>query len=210
MEYRTYGGIDRQTRRLERRARLIQAGLELLGTRSSAPAGTRQICKVARVGTRYFYENFDDMDALCSALFESVADEIVSAGIAAVAQAPATLESKVSAAIRGVINVLIHDPRKMYVLYGQSLAFSVLAEGRCRLTSVVVKYIVDQVRLQETSQSRLLAAIRFCISGTTEILAAYIYNPHSTTCDEVIAACTDLCVASTSGFLDTTTNPPKF
>jgi AcrR family transcriptional regulator len=74
---RVYGGMSAAERRDERRQRLIDAGLELFGTRGVAAVGIVDICAEAGLIKRYFYENFASIDELAAAVFEQVTDRLV-------------------------------------------------------------------------------------------------------------------------------------
>ena len=62
-QVRPYRGIDAAERLAQRRARLIDAGLEILGAAPPARELTvRTICGGAGVAMRYFYESFTDRE----------------------------------------------------------------------------------------------------------------------------------------------------
>ena len=58
----------------QRRRRLLDAGLDLLGASEQDPAEltVRAICGKAALGVRYFYESFTDKDDFVGAVFDSV------------------------------------------------------------------------------------------------------------------------------------------
>src|SRR5258705_353216 len=60
---RRYAGASADERRDERRARLLAAGLDALGTDGHRATTVRGVCARARLTPRYFYESFDDLDA---------------------------------------------------------------------------------------------------------------------------------------------------
>jgi AcrR family transcriptional regulator len=70
-------GVSAVQRREERRQRLIDAGLELFGTRGVAAVGIVDICAEAKLTKRYFYESFSSIDHLAAAVFEQVTDRLV-------------------------------------------------------------------------------------------------------------------------------------
>lgn len=76
-EMRVYAGLSGLQRREERRQRLIDAGLELFGTRGVAATGIVDICAEANLIKRYFYESFNSIDQLAAAVFEQVTDRLV-------------------------------------------------------------------------------------------------------------------------------------
>lgn len=86
---RFYAGRSPEDRREERRARLLAAGLELIGEEGVAAVSVRGICSRAGLTPRYFYEEFGTADALARQLFDREFD----AGIARVAAAVAQLDA---------------------------------------------------------------------------------------------------------------------
>jgi AcrR family transcriptional regulator len=74
---RVYGGVSAVQRRVERRQRLIDAGLELFGTRGVAAVAIVDICTEANLAKRYFYESFNSIDQLAAAVFEQVTNRLV-------------------------------------------------------------------------------------------------------------------------------------
>ncbi|MBX5487665.1 MAG: TetR/AcrR family transcriptional regulator, partial [Mycolicibacterium hassiacum] len=87
---RPYRGVDAADRLAGRRRRLLEAGLELLGTPDGDPAEltVRAICAQAGLGLRYFYESFSDKDDFLAAVYDAVVADIAATTQAAVAAAP--------------------------------------------------------------------------------------------------------------------------
>ncbi len=65
---RIYRGVARSDRDAERRARLVAAGLELFGTQGFSATTVKAICAEARLTERYFYESFENREALFEAV----------------------------------------------------------------------------------------------------------------------------------------------
>jgi AcrR family transcriptional regulator len=61
---RSYGGISGEDRRAERRERFIEAGITAFGRDGFRGTTTRSVCAEAQLTQRYFYESFDDLEAL--------------------------------------------------------------------------------------------------------------------------------------------------
>ncbi|HXO82185.1 MAG TPA: TetR/AcrR family transcriptional regulator [Mycobacterium sp.] len=74
---RPYRGVSAADRRHQRREQLIEAGLQLFGTRGIAAVGIVDVCAEAGLTKRYFYENFASIDALAEAVFEHVTGNLV-------------------------------------------------------------------------------------------------------------------------------------
>src|SRR3712207_5142982 len=73
---RMYAGLTTAQRRSERRARLLDAAVDVLGTQGLEAATVTAVCRRARLIPRYFYESFSDRDELLVAVFDSIMDEV--------------------------------------------------------------------------------------------------------------------------------------
>ncbi len=127
---RPYGGVSAEERRAERRARLIEAGLELLGERGWAGTTVRGVCAEAGLSERYFYENFGDRDRLLAAIFDRVAAEAARGIVTAVEAAPHDADAKARAAIDAFVRLLAEDPRRARAMLVESLGNEALQERR--------------------------------------------------------------------------------
>jgi AcrR family transcriptional regulator len=66
---RAYGGLALEERIAARRARFIEAGIELFGTQGFRGATVRGICAAAGLTDRYFYESFATLEALLGEVY---------------------------------------------------------------------------------------------------------------------------------------------
>ena len=83
-QVRPYRGVDAADRLAERRARLLEAGLDILGSDSDLSELTvRGICRQAGVTARYFYESFTDKDDLVASVYDWVIADIAASTQAA-------------------------------------------------------------------------------------------------------------------------------
>src|ERR1035441_778939 len=85
---RPYRGIEAADRQATRRARLLGAGLDLLGADDATELTVRGICRQAGVAARYFYESFADKDEFVAAVFDWVIADLAATTQATVAAAP--------------------------------------------------------------------------------------------------------------------------
>ena len=98
---RAYRGVSIEQRRAERRAKLIDAAIAVYGERGYRQATVKAVCEAAGLTERYFYESFENSEALLVASFNAVTyavfDEITGAARAAgrgrVARARAMLDA---------------------------------------------------------------------------------------------------------------------
>jgi len=72
-ETRSYRGRSTDERKAERRSRLVRAAVKLYGARGYANVGVRAICAEAGLTERYFYEAFENGEALAIVAFQGLA-----------------------------------------------------------------------------------------------------------------------------------------
>ena len=107
---RPYGGVDAADRLATRRARLLEAGLDLLGGDDAAELTVRGVCRQAGVAARYFYESFTDKDELVGAVFDWVIAELAFTTQAAVDAAPP--EEQTRAGMTNIVRTIGGDPAR--------------------------------------------------------------------------------------------------
>src|SRR3954447_1367550 len=114
---RAYGGVSADERIAARRAKLLEAGLELFGTRGYAATGVKDVCRAAGLTDRYFYESFRDGRALFLAVFDAVTDALFEAVAGAVIAVEPEAELQLRAAIGTFLRALAEDPRRARVVF---------------------------------------------------------------------------------------------
>jgi AcrR family transcriptional regulator len=159
-----------EARAAARRAALIEAGIELLGTQGAAGVTVRAVCREARLTERYFYESFADggRDALLVAVHDEVARQAREAIVAAVAshqgdshqgdeeslayaavaagfRGRAREESLAYSAVAAFTAFLEEDPRRGRVLVSESFHESVLARHDIDLVPAFAALLVAQI-----------------------------------------------------------------
>lgn len=85
---RAYRGMSLDERRAERREKLLAAGLAVIGELGYSAATVRAVCAEAGLTERYFYESFENGEALLSAVYLQLIGELRQAVLTALASAP--------------------------------------------------------------------------------------------------------------------------
>ncbi|MCR9090460.1 TetR/AcrR family transcriptional regulator [Algiphilus sp.] len=75
--HRKYAGKDASTRQAERRDKLLVAGVDLIGTKGFVATTIDDVCREAGLTKRYFYESFENREALLTTAFEGVTWELL-------------------------------------------------------------------------------------------------------------------------------------
>jgi AcrR family transcriptional regulator len=128
---RRYAGRTAQERRDERRARLLDAGLERFGTAGYAATTIEGLCAEASLNARYFYEQFRTREELLTAVYERHVDDVFDQVRAAV-QDGGDPEAVVVAGLRAFVEATLADERRARINYVEVVGVSAALEDRRR------------------------------------------------------------------------------
>jgi AcrR family transcriptional regulator len=129
---RPYRGVAADERVANRREALIDAALDVFAAEGWAALSARRVCERAGMTRRYFYESFDDVDALIGAAFQRITGEVRSAVSATVAGGGAPLSDLVGRAVSAGLDVLASPPSKGRFLAAAQSAGGSIAPYRAR------------------------------------------------------------------------------
>lgn len=129
---RAYRGMSAEDRIAARRERLLQAALEVYGTRGYTSAGVKDICREAGLTDRYFYESFEDSAELLTAVFDLATSRLLADVQAALAQAPPGPAERAGAAIDAFVRALAANPGTARVIFVESAAAGAEVERHVR------------------------------------------------------------------------------
>lgn len=195
----TYGGVSAEQRRAERRRRLLDAALDLIGTQGWSATTLRGVCERAKVGPRFFYESFADLDALAAALHDEVLEAALRRTIAAIDAAPNDLRARTTAAFRAMISEVIDDPRRARVLWVEAYGSETLVRRRFgamrRLARVAMEQSHDLLDLSPDGDRVLQAVSIMLTGGVTEFVLAWLDGGMDVSRDELLAISVEFALA---------------
>jgi AcrR family transcriptional regulator len=174
-QVRPYGGVDARDRIAERRRRLLDAGLELLGGSDHPPELTvRAICAHAGISARYFYESFTDKDHLVAAVYDSVIADIAATTQAAIAAAPRDEQNR--AGLANLVRVIAGDARVGRLLFNPQLSNAVLARKRAEVGGVFALLSGQHVTAAyQVSQNGWTTSVaHFVVGGVGQTISAWV------------------------------------
>lgn len=129
---RRYRGQNASERQDERRARLLDAGLELFGTTGYAAASVKQVCRAAGLTDRYFYESFADREALLRGVYDWQVDQLKQTTLTALVAAEPTIEAQAVAGVSAFVRFVAADRRRARLIFVEVVGVSPALEQRRR------------------------------------------------------------------------------
>lgn len=185
-----YAGVPAEDRRAERRARLLEAGLDIVGTGGWQAAGVRAICARAKLTPRYFYESFENREELLVAVFDAISEEAAARVVDAVVAAPAEAAAKSRAAVAAFVDLLEEDPRKARVMFVEAMGIEALERRRHEVLRMFARIIREQGQDfygPAPGAERILDTTAFLLAGgLAELLLAWLDGELSSTRDELV------------------------
>lgn len=181
---RTYGGRTAEERQALQRRSFLDAGLRLFGTLGYRATTVRALCKEAGLTDRYFYRNFDDMQACLLAVYAEAVRGIETRVVEALATEPDDAHAAIVAGLTAFFESF-EDPRVARVAFLEVLGVSPevdTAYARCiqRFVDLFVAFVhtrggtsVDATQLQYVAVGLVGAVIQ---SSMYWLLSGYKAN----------------------------------
>jgi AcrR family transcriptional regulator len=196
---RTYRGITPSQRQAERRARLLEAGLELFGTLGYARTSIRAVSAAASLNSRYFYESFSSREDLLHSVYEQIVLDIFTKVSEAVAREN-TIEAQARAGLRAGWTAVTEDRRKARIVAIEVVGVSERLERLRRETRHALAQLTADRALSLAGDLRLrldpVITARFLMGGIVELLADWINGDLTASTDEVVEHFTVLFTAA--------------
>lgn len=172
---RPYAGVDAADRLAGRRARLLHAGLELLGSNiDPAELTVRGVCQEAGVATRYFYESFPDKDEFIGAVFDWVIAQLAATTQSAVAEALPGERNR--AGLANIVRSIEQDPRIGRLMFGAQMSNAAVIRKR-QESDAFFAMLSDRhvgTLLQRPANARIKALSNFVVGGVTQTISAWL------------------------------------
>lgn len=114
---RTYKGESQAARAKERKAKLLEAALEVIGKEGFKAATVRKVCAQAGLTERYYYEAFGNATGMLKAVYEAQTTRLAQTMFSAISMVPQTPTAMAEAALTSLFGAIKKDPRMARVIY---------------------------------------------------------------------------------------------
>jgi AcrR family transcriptional regulator len=181
---RRWHGTLRAERDSQRRARLLDAALNLYGTIGFRRTSVQALCQESGVSSRSFYELFPTQEGLLEDLYIDLNEEITAALDEARIASTATLAEAARQIVGAALSPMLDDERKARVLEIEAVGICDSLEERrhqtMRLLAASVQRAFDELDhaygLTVRTDSNDLTSI-VLVGGITEALVQRIHTP---------------------------------
>lgn len=196
---RLWQGQTPDARAADRRERLVEAGLDLVGTQGVAALTMRAACREASVGPRYFYDLFASREDLLEAVYDEavvrvrrpILDAVVST--AERQGVPAAL----IAAFDTAVTVVEDDPRIGRILFRESAADDTLRPRSQAAMPEFVLTVIGEVVPERAEQLRGAGSGWTLLGFSAAVFALFLAwseGIRHTSRDEFVQHCASLAI----------------
>jgi len=181
---RAYRGISPEERRAQRRSQLIAAAADVYGERGYRQATVKAVCSAAGLTERYFYESFENSEALLIACFNAVTYSVYQEISAAAKAAGRSRTARARAMLHTYFTALKREPRSARVflveIRGVSRAVDEAFDAALR---VIGRGVAAAVAPPGAQDDELLQA--GVVGGVIHIALRWIQQDYQPSIDEV-------------------------
>lgn len=197
---RAYGGLPAAERVAARRARFVDAGLEVFGTVGLRGATVRGLCAAAGLTDRYFYESFANVEALLAAVHASLVERLREALLRESVDSPAWAGDAAAVAAQaargyGVWFDFVRDPRVGRVLLLEVLGVSPDMDARYEAAMEELSELtispVDVAMPGRALQGEPRAIVGRALAGAAlHVAKRWMASGYAASREDVVRACT--------------------
>jgi AcrR family transcriptional regulator len=199
---RTRNGLTPEQRRRQRRQALVDAGLELFGSKGYNSTSVEEICRTAYVSTRNFYEEFENREALLwNLVYQTMAeayDALRQTGPDPQAQpGPTHLSPELRGRISRMVHAFVDDPRRARLVFVECRGMSLLQEYRRRAAQQAFAQLLGEI-LEERGayiavSTKARGTYSLAIVGAVDlILSDWVLQPERPTVPDLIDSLTEV------------------
>jgi AcrR family transcriptional regulator len=196
---RKWRGVEPDARTADRRQRLIVAAIALLSTGGIGATTVRAVCAQAGLHNRYFYESFDDIDALLVAVFDQLATIFLADVTAAADAAGDDPKARLQAVMKAAAQVVERQTYLVRILTVEATGNEELNRRRIRMLHHFAELIEEDAYRtygRPPSGERITAiSARFLAGGLTELFVAWVDGEMEGTLEELSRDAIDVVMA---------------
>jgi len=201
---RAYRGISPTDRKADRRARLLDSGLDVIGDVGLSGLTMTLVVRRANLTERYFYENFADRSELVGAALASVIGDVDAAILVALGASSAGVEAKARATAQAIVTTMTGDRRKAR-LFVESASSPTLHAARNEAVQDFAQHLARKIRMVHGLEStrdraRLRVVTRMLVGGIVEAVGGWLDGSLRESPELLVEESTRLAVAVATSF----------
>jgi AcrR family transcriptional regulator len=170
----TYGGQSRQQRAADRRERIVAAAVRLFAARDYDDVTVADVCTLARVSKRYFYDFFTDREDLLVSVHREHHDWLMASIGAAAPKRPDDLEHALRPMMATLVRLLAENPERARVIYINAPRMERRRRGLVRKDAELLGRFVRPVVPRPRDRAYYDRAMLALVAGIVELMIDWV------------------------------------
>ena len=170
----TYGGQSRQQRATDRRERIVAAAVRLFAARDYDDVTVADVCTLARVSKRYFYDYFADREDLLVSVHREHHDWLMAGIGAAAPKSPDDIEHVVHPMMASLVRLLAENPERARVIYINAPRMERRRRGLLRKDAELLGRYVRPAVPRPRDRAYYDRALLAMVAGIVEIMIDWV------------------------------------
>lgn len=184
-------GVPLESRLALRRAKLIDAGVQLLGGEGGPALTVRAVCRKAALTERYFYESFSDRDEFVRAVY----DDVCTRAMSTLTSAKTPRE-----AVEQFVELMVDDPVRGRVLLLAPAVEPVLTRSGAEWMPNFIELLQRKLsRIGDPVLQKMIATS--LVGGLSSLFTAYLNGQLGATRKEFIDYCVSMLFNTAAPFV---------
>jgi AcrR family transcriptional regulator len=139
---RLHGGMTREERDDARRRRLLDAGLQVFGAEGYATSTMSEICRIARVTERNYYDHFASREDLLVAVYDEIIADVTAELVHVLSTERDDPAEQIDAGLRTFVETIANDERRLRINFVEIVGVSARVEAHRRDVMVGFQQLV--------------------------------------------------------------------
>jgi len=192
---RQFKGLSLSERKLARRTKLIEAGIEAYGTQGFFSVTVKDICREAGLTERYFYESFKKSEHLFQTIFLKLIDQLQQNVMQAMMQASSDPKKMIEAGLTALLTTLRDNPGMARIIYIDAMLVqelhnqATIHETMGRFDRMIQTFVMLMMPNLNRSE-REISLVSTGLNGyVTQIAIRWVMSGFKQSLEEILSSC---------------------
>ena len=192
---RQFKGMSLSERKLARREKLIEAGIESYGTHGFFSVTVKDICNEAKLTERYFYESFKKSEELFQTIFLQLTEKLQQTLMQGVVQGAPDPEKMIHSGLTTLFTLLKDDPRMARIIYVDAMLVqglhnhATIQETMARFDRMIQAYVMLMMPKIGRSEQEISLVATGLNGYVTQIAVRWVMGGFKESLEQIVFAC---------------------
>ena len=203
---RQFKGMSLSERKLARKEKLIEAGIEAYGNHGFFSVTVKDICNEAKLTERYFYESFKKSEDLFQTIFLQLIEQLQQTVMNGVMQAAPEPKNMIHSGLTSIFTMLKNDPRVARIIYVDAMLVqelhnhATIHETMGRFDRLIHSFVMLMLPQIDRSEQEISLVATGLNGYVTQIAVRWVMGGFKQSLEEIVSACETVFISLIDSF----------